>query len=360
MDIVRDNSPDLADEDIYVNVTVTNNTQGTIEATYQTTSNEPILGNPSDYKGTIARLDLPSTDIEKFTFEANTYSISLEYPTNSFTSRQFLVLDDVVLVPNPIHIDDNAIYFIKQMVKSINDAFVAAYAAIVADNGGPLPIGHPQGPPMVVYNSPLNVIEVYAPIEYDDFTSTGTANPNKINIYATTNLGFMFQNIYSEFIGLNSPSGEDFRIKVTDEINNSGSFSYPLRYTTLPVVLPGGAIDSYVLRQEYGTINLWYDTYKIVLTTDMNVRREYIIDSGSEGDLEYLPILTDFNYEFTRNHYERLSYAANPFRWFDLLQTTPLKKISFRILLQTRDGRLFPLQILPGESFNIKMLFRKK
>jgi hypothetical protein len=66
------NCPNLADEDIYMNVTLFNNTNDrNIPTEYREERGQPFLQKASDYKMSIVRLDLP-TDFERiFTFDSS-------------------------------------------------------------------------------------------------------------------------------------------------------------------------------------------------------------------------------------------------------------------------------------------------
>lgn len=346
------NCPNLSNEDVYLNVTIHNNENAVINASFQETRRQPLFADQSNYKMSIIRMDMPSTSVPYFTYD-NDMSVTLTYPAGGLISEQPLTLIPVYFDPSIAQ--QNTIWSTGQMLEMVNNALAAAYADLVIQSGG-LPGTAPQFAPWFVYDSESKRFVLYADLEHAD------NNANRIEVWVNTNLyDRLIPSFDVETYGENLANGQDvrFRFAIDPGFTNVVEYANPP-----PIPSPPVYPTNYVFRlvQDYDTTGNWYDFYKIVvISRDINVRKEYVSSRRSDGSTNQLAIVTDFTYDFPTNNADRITYVPSAeYRFMDLLNNTPLDRLSFQIFYQTEDTKLVPVRLKPGESVNLKILFRKK
>ena len=355
-----DNSPNLADEDIYMNITLFNKSiDQNILAEFRDERSQPILKKASDYKMSIVRFDLP-TDIERIFewFPSRIHTVTYHDPaTNTIgTATVNLVQSNYSSGGNP-----NNVNYFKQVLLATNQAFVDAYNDFIANYVGPYP-GVAKTPTIVFRNNESGLISFY------HLQAAGDSSANPLHLYLSHSLYQLYNFTFSEFYGYSQPNNMDHRIPFDDHGLSLNSISLPL----------GAPTDAYWINQQEANISgYWYDTYKIVIVTEsMPVRLESAIVTDAISDSNTVPavpgnpnagsklkigILADFNYEFTDANIERINYSPSAeFRWIDMLSDMPLNKIDFKIYLENSLGQLLPVKLGPLDSFNMKILWRKK
>jgi hypothetical protein len=344
------------EENIYMNITVHNGfTDRTIGAEYRESRNEPLLMNPDEYEMSVVRFDMPSTGIPKLLFNfPEDFIITLSYPDEGYESQQtlqFFELDFTVAA--------DLIWYFKQMVVSMNNAFTAAYNDIVTQYevvngvGSWAASGGPQQPPVLVYNSSSTLFSIYCPEEMED------SNTNRIELWMNYQLFRLFETIMTEFYGYDLPTKKDVRLVVRNFLNN---------YVTIST---NPAYNGNFLRmdQEAKSLAEFYRVYKIVIVSEsISTRRESlsVFDpsstiSDNPQSARSIGIITDFDYSLLTADADRITYLPTAeYRWVDLLSSGPLTKFDFKVYLQSEGGILDLVRLDPSKNINIKLLFRKK
>ena len=351
------NTPNLSDADMYLNMTIHNYFEDrTIPCNYTENRKKPLLWNGKDWKMSVVRFDCPSQEIPMFFWKGDT-----NFQLGVYTVRDDAVIEqsgfqnvEYVSREDPVPADgEKAIWTVDQMVEAINSAVDVACDALPVAN--PLR-ATPANRPRLIYIPESQLFQWIYPetiagaAPYTGLTWTdglgGTAY-----IYVNQKLDFLFDN----FPKLESKTGsrvDSVRYLVYDNPNN---------------LVDIGGSNYYVMEQQHSTLNLWYELYKIVITSNMEIRKEYIgiaTDNEAGGNPDSLSargILTDFDLAFPRATSLRINYAPTAeYRWIDVLKEGILDFLDFKIYYQTQDGRLRELLLEPDQSANIKVLFRKK
>lgn len=341
------NCPNLSDEDVYVNITIHNNSDGVINAEFAETRRQPLFNKQSDYKMSIVRMDMPSTNVPYFTYD-NDMSVTLRHDASNTIARENLQLIKTYF--NSEIASQSTIWSTGQMLQMINNALFDAYDALDVN------VGDTLRAPWFEYDSESKRFVLYADLAYED------TDPNRVEVWVNSNL---YDRLFPSFdvvtMGENLPDGMDVRFRF---IKSQGYYNVVTYANPPPVPTPPLYPDNYVFRivQDFDTTGNWYDFYKIVvLSRDMNIRKEFVSTLGSEGNTNQLAVVTDFTYDFPTNNADRITYVPTAeYRWMDLLNNTPLDKLSFQLFYQTESTSLIPVKLKPQQTVNLKVLFRKK
>lgn len=401
----------LSDKDIYVNIIVHNGkNNSTSNMDYVEERDQPLLMNPEEWKMSVIRMDFPSYGLPKRKYakppvspvvasapdpqdpDNTRWSITLSYANNGGTaliSRQFIAPLANNVDPTPVWTQTSqpVITSFQYMLASIDSAFKDAYDDIEAQYNVLDPLGfgagawagdadaskRAQNPPFMVYNNNTGYFSIYNPFENRDNlpitlltgsalpTSPAVANTYRTEIWFNFSLIKLFSSFDVTYASTYSnPTGQVARIH---------SFQLPIYSSANFGTAYLAGYD--LLRQEFQTLNLWYDIYKILLLSKTMInRKEYIAsenitDVGSlgVGNSKQLNILTDFDYEFETANATRIRYSpTSEFRWIDLMSNTPMKKIDVQVAILNKEdpANPIPLTLNPGDNFNVKLLFRKK
>jgi len=341
------NAPNLADEDIYLDITIHNPIENTktIPASFQSTRDISILSNQKDYKMSVIRLDIPIEQIQKFLFEENKYSITLSHFSTGITSQQYLILDQVIF--NSVVGNNTDIYYYKQIIKSCNDALELAFNDIINQYNiiyNPLtypPAGAPTKKTFITYNAISKLFTIHSPVENTD------SNPERIEFYMNYNLSFLFETIMQEKYGFNLTSLLDSRIIIRDEYNNRDTFD---------------GQDYYLQISEFENTGSWYNFYHIILVSEgMHCRKENFMSTQTGSRAITYGVVADFSYSFQTADDSRIQYVpTSEFRFTDLLTEGPLKFIDFELFVQHTNATISNIHISPGQNASLKILFRKK
>jgi len=341
------NHPNLADEDIYVNITIENDTQSIKFGEFAETQTQPLLLKQNDYKMSVVRFDMPSSNFPIFVYQ-NNMSVTLFHPNTGAVSEQLLIAVNRSLTPSTLPIE--GIWYIDQLMEMINTALSTAFTAL-----GALPGGSPTVAPYFAYEPETKLISLYTPFEYQD------TNAQRIEVWTNFTL---FDNIFPSFDvqftdWAPQPDGKQIRFLIKNLKTN---------IIIDPTILPEPAVPvfpgQYLIKTTQGveTTGTMFTFYKIVITSNiMNIRHESLSTSTSDGNPNNIPIVTDFDYSFDTINYDRITYIPTAeYRWIDLLTDLPLTQLGFKVHVQDQAGKLTPVRMLPGDSINIKFLFRKK
>ena len=152
---------------------------------------------------TVVRFDIPNT-LPIFTFEDNTYFVTLSFINNDFT--QVLNIQNVD-INNP---SSRNIYTFQQFVDSINTALQTSFTNLKTA----FPAAPPTEAPFMVFNHETDIFSLYTQQLYDPIV----AGANTIEIFFNYDLYSFFYNSFKvENYGVNLPSQKDYRFIISDE-----------------------------------------------------------------------------------------------------------------------------------------------
>lgn len=336
-------SPDLSDENIYLNVTLYNSGNDEINAEYTEERSIPILPRASDYKMTVVRFDLPTSSAPLFIFDPSNRTFVVSYQVTVpaggvHPGRPYIGQSNIIPLSDPDFDNDfniipyksdrfhanqtgkiKNIDFFEQIIYGMNRGFVTAYNNLILAYDAALPNGEGPGAfaadqfldvvPTQVIRSPTDgLVRFYHRQESADQNIVDpinfNVNPLAIKLYLSHDLFLLFDSVFSEFYGYNTINRLDHRIifyvepfftnqSATttivegDEINTN-LLPYDIN-ATLPNIgvkydVNDGAV--YVINTgEFITDGLWYDVYKIVIASNsMPIRHEDLIIVNTTSD----------------------------------------------------------------------------
>lgn len=336
-------------DNVYYNAVIKNDATSTTarRMDFNEEHSQPIVSNPSEYKLTIVRMNIPADGIPLFYFIDGKYSVTLSYGGDDY--REFLAYVPVV---NPgLFPGVQPIYYYEQFVRSINNAFAAAHTLLKAD--------HPAAsdyPPILMFDPRSQLLSFIVDTSYIN------TSPGCIEIYMNTDLGIFFQNISFFTFSRYSLTGKDDRLLVVNYQNNY----YPVA-TDPSVQFVDGSGNSYFALQmtsEFPLYRKWNTLRGILITTaSVPIRREILsVNSDIDPNPTFANILTDYTPQINTNgdvltpfYY----YPQGPYRLIDLTDSNPLYKFDFRISWVDADGSIYPIFLLPGNEVAIKFLFMR-
>ena len=307
----------------------------------------PLVSNPSNYHLSVVRFTIPTSYIPIFkwadagsnTPDNNYYSVTIN------NSQVYLIYVPQNTTPqSALNTDYLFIYSYQQFIDAINVALNTAFIASA-------PAGV-TAPPYMIFNSVTGICSLIAQTGY-------TAH----SIYFNQPLFLFFDNFKCNRIGYSQATGKDVKIYIA----NTGANDYaghPPGYAL------AGAVDSYIMAQEYDSLFLWNGVRSLVFTSSgltiadeaLNINNNLSISSSNISR----KILTDFEFNIQSgisNNTLRSYIQYNPtaeYRLIDLTSTSPIYLFDIQIYFQMKDLTLIPLYIMPDESLSMKILFRKK
>lgn len=339
------------DSHIYLNLSIHNDSKtNDIKAFYQRTFDEVILQDPSQYEMSVIRfaldgMDIPILNLRNFLQTGSSINTALiirfVYLGNNYEIP-------VVWAPFAPTIDEERKYYLydyDQLCTLMNTTFQNLTNII---NG--ITPGLISQSPIIAYNPEIQRFTLYA--EKAVFTD---------NIIGGVQIWFG-QLLYDLFQSLpfNSFSAGGFiKLKIDRVLN-------PLSNTTVDNSKTINAIDHWAMIQNYNTLSQQNTAQSIVIQSDLPIINEYINSIGqSQAGLTtiQLPIVSDFIID-PENGYEMfktISYSPSAeYRMIDMVNSSPLNKVSLNFYWQDKQGILHPLDISPLRTITVKILFRRK
>lgn len=317
-------------DNIYYNLSVYNPVDNNelIEAVYSETRNETFGINPEEYALSVIRFNIPNTNIPIFSFQDNSYSVTLSFGGNDL--QEFVVYipssNEDIGVNQPI-------FKFQQFIDQINTALTNCYNNFVATYGA-FPTAT-RAPYMTYSNTGKNFsIHVEKAYETDG-----------IQLFMNWELFRFFETFEIIFNGYNQLLGKDIEIMIKDNFNNTDPDDATL----------------YKFTQEIKSFYLWYDISKInILSSTLNTESEYI--GNKQGKNATLDILTDFTPSVTEESFDTnyIFFPVGPYRLIDFNSNQDLRTFEFRVRWEDKYGNSYPLYLSPSDELNIKLVFIKK
>lgn len=383
---------------VYYNLTIGTNSTGLVASNNDYTASPasivaqntlPILDDPSQYYGSVVRLNIPQFEIPVAYFDVATdssgnvpdidegiYQFTLAWGSLATDGTRTIVVEDT------------------QSCRWVQQDF----------NAYPIPVNGAKLTPsnyyfIYDYETMINTWNVALKTAFDNLITSGLApllatgqepffyydpNTQKISLYSvqsTSEFGFGtdFLQIYCNGVMENFIHGFKF-LYFTDAVKsilfNVQSYpkiTSPLNVSPLPDSSgnpdPSG-IPYIKVQQEYVSLNYWNMLRNIYITTTMPVQQEgYYIGSLNNNlgqNLILQSTLTDYIPDLTQGGQAGVAgaqfiYNANAlWRIFQLNSNVPLMNISAAIFFTDQNGYSWPLTLFVKQPCNIKFMFIKK
>ena len=345
--LMANRRPDNGDH-IYYNLNMVNNQDVSVPAQGYEQLAQSLLTNGKQYYGTILRFVIDGSDIAIFDFpDPSPYWVTLSY-NGIYYPRQ-------VMYVNYNNMDGNqSVYSFQAFLEMINNALLLA--------AGDVPLVGLAAPYMV-YVPATGLCPIIVPQDYV------TGHPGgAIKIFMSTRLYEFFGNFFSNYNGESLPAGPGQYANYEIIVKN-------LNLTNTHDQTPFAPAGTYIMNQEYSSLNKWFDTTTVrILSAQLGAKQEFI-SAPNTGDTTmvnsvccngnlFSSVIADFQpYWGPGDPAGPRGYIyyvpTSQYRYFDMIQDE-LKTIDITIVLIDRVGNQKPLFIPPHQSIQIKFLFSKK
>lgn len=366
---------------VYYNITIGTDTTGvtTEQASVIAQNTLPIIEDPSQYYGSIVRLNIPQFEIPIGYFDVavngsgnvpniNTgiYQFTVVWGsitaggvlTNVASNTQSVtwVQQDFQASPIPqtgVPPTKSNYYFIydyETVINIWNTALSTAYGVVQTAVGSPLTA---NTPPFFYYNPSTQQISLYSVQTFSEYTNSD----NFLMVFANDVLepyihGFKYFNF------VDSVLHSLFNIQ-----------SYPNKTNAINHVTLNSVV--YIqAQQEYVSLNYWNMLRNIYITTTMPVEQEgYYIGNSNNNlgqNLLLQSTLTDYIPDLTLGGQAGVAgsqfiyNAPSLWRIFQMNSHTPLFNISAAIYFTDQNNNVWPLLLFTKQQCNIKFMFVKK
>lgn len=312
---------DINVSNIYYNIHVLNDTDNTINGTFNENRVVPIITDPTEYEVTVARFSIPSDTLGIFTFEDGHYIVAIEDKSTN------IKYDTVVqFIPQSDNFDDRRIYSYQAFLTMINSAYQTSYLNLKAAN----PANPITKPPFFSLDPNTGLFILYCEKVY--------TNALGADLYCNWSL----ENFISGFpaYGYNSGTTRFKFILIDNGLNTVNIFG----------------LDYLENVAEYSTLFNWSDVIKLELQSNIPIESELV--SGQKNISNRL--LMDFLPNIDVSNGDTFIYIPTNYRWYDMISKYPLTTIDCNVVFRYKDNSTKILQLSAGQSFSIKILFRKK
>lgn len=348
---------------VYFNIELTNpinSNQDGIAATYDQTFNQRILGNPRDYKMTVARMSVPGSEIPLLLGNNALYSITLEY--NGNFEQVFLNFGTTTTIKSVLTLMD-----------TINTAFQTAYLNLINASLTP----PPDFPPQIVYDNSTGQLTVFVQSNYDILVAGAPTILIWVNAPLLHLLGCLsFSQV--EIPELSNGRSGLLKIRDAGSVNRIENFEFPLRLDAVAPPLTNyelnpfddaknTRVDAYELPQTQGNcLNSISQLIGFVVTSNsFGQRSEYqnstsVITSINLRNPNYVEdqVVFDLAVESPGSSLtDNYVYTPNLYRWIDINKDSSIDRIEFKVFYKFDGGITLPVPLGIGRTFSIKFLF---
>lgn len=244
--------------------------------------------------------------------------------------------------PYPVDAGPANIFTYQTFLNQINSAFLKSFTDAKAELGATF---LPTQAPEIIYNAQTKLFSLVAEGQY---LTTNADGSNQYIIYMNNTLWNQFyfpSNIYKS--GYNSIMLQNYGINA---FVGTGSANIP----------------QYVyIQQEDSTIYSFYDLVRIIVgTTRIPVSGDgegkTFSNTGTTSN-NSINMITDIVPDTTTlTPGSVLIYVpAGILRWYNLYAQQPFDKIDLFLQYETKDGNIYPIDVINGEFFSVKLEFKK-
>lgn len=348
----------IADNDnIYYSIDVFNNSNKIMLASYVSQQNTPFINNRTGYKLNIIKFIVPSNSIPLFIYKEEAeivlrYGANI-YPTNP-TDRivKLTNLDLLSVPPKPQTIinntsaqfeiyglGSNTVYYYWQFLQAINYTLALAFSEI----------GIAGNPPYFIFNEQTQLFSLIAEVQYDE------SNPgyNGVEILSNTF-------VYKLFLGMTS-----FYYSLDTGFTNYNNKYLVYNKQNLNNITTSFSTPGYIMTAQTSSVAYWFFARKILIysnTTNIVPLGQNNPDNRQISIPKSQNIIADFAINFNTSlaqfspyEYIQLGKKDN----IDFYNNNSLNTIDIQIFWEDQFYRIFPLILLPSESFQIELLFKK-
>ena len=316
---------------LYYNIAIKANQQNKGIAVFDDNRTEEILKNPSEYEIAVLRFSVPSQSIPIFLWKDKNFYITLEYNNQLFYKN-------LVWFPNSpgtgYDYYGNAVWNYNDFIQSINIGFLDCFNQLKTV----YPLAPFTLPPKMVYNPATTLNSIYVEPSYE----SNLLNPIKI--------------WFNEQLGAYFPAFQNFG--TVDLINPLGlRIKHILIIKNLTNIATIETVNYIYSEEEFSTLFLWSDFKTLVFETDLPV----ITESQGAQVNKYRRVLTDFEPYDAINDRSSIQYTpAGLPRFYDLISSYPLNRVSIRVLWENKAGDFFPIRLNGFDILTVKLYFKRK
>lgn len=348
----------------YYNIRIYNdpneNANNSIPAKFDETRVTPILDKPNEYELSIVRFEVPTNTIPLFIWPGDEYyKVTLEW--RGVRKSAFLEF-----AGQGFTLYGKAIYHYQEICDSMNDALNNVFNQMAAEFPGPLPAPdwalYASKAPEYVYNQIIKQFQFLIPYETPDYSTPPDglneeqhwssvitpADPlNEIKLFFNRNVEKFMSGF--QFIGSIGDANADdfFRLVIQDTFNN-----------VLQPDITDPLTKRYTMNQTYDNSSIINSLSNIVFrTTRVPIVSEF---RGTQKN-ETQQILTDFIPN--PDVFDASAIVFNPsgtLRYYPLITNQDFRGIDLQVYWEDKEGKQFPVYILPNRSITVKIQFRKK
>jgi hypothetical protein len=352
---------------IYYNATLTNNTSDLIPAAIVDTRSEPLLRTPGDFEMSVIRFDVSAQTIPLTIVNVNApANPNPNAPTNLATLYLWATLtvggvdytSNVVLTPSASYVQQpiGAVFNFQKLLDDVNTAFASSYAAIPGPPAG-------SAAPQFIWNPQTQLIDLYVDANYL------AAPPALPTIQLWVSFG-----LWNYLTGFNAFQNTMYAVNRKDvriEGRPSTAITLPAFGSRdgFPASVAAVNTPLYSIQQEAQQTQNWNDARSLLITSaTLPIRPEFVptsftssnnaVSTATQRIISDFLIPEDQNLLQSRNVFQYLPTAQ--YRMADLFGRSPFYTIDFTMLWTDYAGNSYPLQLNPGDSLSVKILFRRK
>jgi len=349
------------DDHVYYDIAIRNTLQDrSIPAIFQNSNPSIILENPSDYYVAVAQFDLPNRGLPILDVQLptgnpeedanrNIYTIGI----NGFGYRQRLLQPGTGL--------SETIYSYQRLVSMVNEAIESMWPEVIADAAGEGIVVTPDDMPYLILDTQTKLASMIYPADnFPDLFNSGSYVTDLGDLAPITIV--FYDRLYNLFSSLPVQ-------RLPGETGISVNYLLAYVYGAASNVSEIGGNPYVVMTQEYSTLALWRQFLSLAFVgLGLPIKNEYypaIANSYAEStdntrNTNIQPVLFDF--VPTVDTFGSFVYQepTGQYRLVDLKDNMPLSRFSIQCQLRYPDNRFDNLQLFPGETARIKLVFIRK
>lgn len=341
------------DDNIYFNV-VQVSTGTTQQAQFSITKTSEVLQKPYNYELSVVSFVIPTFIIPLLVWGTEPYQPNPNLPNynpSSKVNKLAITLIDsggasntqfLEFIPNNVAFSPygNAIYSIQQFVDMVNQAFEKAFYTDYPTNTiRRFPLEPPTVPPYLIFTPTTRLFSIICENTYSLGTTGTYPNniPNTLRVFFNSELIRYITNF--DFYFDNTVPNAEYQLLIKDNKNNTS----------------GGNI---IMEQENSTLNIFTDFSTILFETDSIPVNSEFQPSNNDATIR---ILTDFNPQSKFINNEEIQYNGEGYnKFYDLKSHQELRTIDIKVYWRDVYGSIYPIYVGGNETFQCKILFRKK
>lgn len=309
---------DIIDEKIYYNLKLYNDGEDPIPIRFNINRIDSIISNNTqEWEIGVENFSIPTYFIPiLLTFEDDDYQISI---TEVATETTFSFY-----VPLSTFVDDDKVFDYESIVLAVNENI----ASLCDDKFGLTEY------PFILYNGSGSFDFYFPPL----FTTNRQDPLNKINRAYRITFNLELSRLFNCF-----------------ESDKDGTFESSLRQGENLITWNG--VDYTVRKSQWDPRAAMIRWTRILFLTDtIPIRDELLGTENNKMQSQLLDYIINNRILDTTN----INYFPQYVKYNNLLNSADLRRMTVRVMLEYEDGTLYPLEIVNGTNFFMKIVFRRK